>query len=220
MKQDCASRKRAVSGFTLLEIVIVIGIITILLGVLIPTMRTYMTKSRLNTANSNAKVIFNSLQTIMQEYEFAERSPEVESLFYGTEKSGNVQLYCVNGIIDTNRCSFTTKSGAAISVSGTELGADFSSALPRTLGARMNRLYTDYNTVTWCALIQDYSVAGVLCATSNNSEYIGAYPLQIRLRNLKVDEDQTYEADSVLGAVTNGVLAEYCEAAWGKSMVY
>ena len=54
MKRNCSARRQAVSGFTLLEIVIVMGIITILLTVLIPTMRTYMTKSRLNTANSNA----------------------------------------------------------------------------------------------------------------------------------------------------------------------
>ena len=98
MKRNCTARRQAVSGFTLLEIVIVMGIITILLTVLIPTMRTYMTKSRLNTANSNAKVIFNSLQTIMQEYEFEERGEDT-SMFYGNGKTGNIQFYCINGNI-------------------------------------------------------------------------------------------------------------------------
>ena len=110
MKRNCSARRQAVSGFTLLEIVIVMGIITILLGVLIPTMRTYMTKSRLNTANSNAKVIFNSLQTIMQEYEFEERS-ETNSVFYGAQKGGNIQLYCVNGNIQLGNCVLKDNNG-------------------------------------------------------------------------------------------------------------
>ena len=236
MKQDCSSRKRAVSGFTLLEIVIVIAIISILLGVLVPTMRTYMTKSRLNTANSNAKVIFNSLQTIMQEYEFSERM-EDESLFYGADsdpskhKKGNLQLYCVNGVIDLSRSVVHNASGASpvdsssqpIVLTASMIGSTAGTAAPRTIGARMNRLYSDYSSMTWCALIQDYSVAGVLCATSESSQYIGAYPLQIHERRLQV-EGSTLTAGSIPSAVnssiTGSALAEYCALAWNKSMVY
>lgn len=230
MKQNSISRKRKVSGFTLLEIVIVMGIITILLGVLIPTMRTYMTKSRLNTANSNAKVIFNSLQTIMQEYEFEERS-ETDSVFYGARKAGNIQLYCVNGNIQLGNCVLKDSTGNdplkadhnAVTLDADELGATIVNARPGSLGARMRRLYTDYETVTWCALIRDYSVAGVLCATSPSSHYIGGYPLQVTQRNLEVTSgSDSITADSIPAAIgtatVNGsVLDTYCKMAWNNT---
>ena len=66
MKMLKKDRKQRVSGFTLLEMVVVIAIISILLAVLVPTVRNYLTRSRLHTANSQAKVLFNSMQTIMQ----------------------------------------------------------------------------------------------------------------------------------------------------------
>lgn len=235
MKQSCSVRKRNISGFTLLEVVIVMGIISILLGVLVPTMRTYMTRSRLNTANSNAKVIFNSLQTIMQEYEFSERSLE-ESMFYGTAKKGNILLYCVNGMIDMNRCSVNADTGASPqhkdgtafnfgagtdNIQSEDIGSNSNSAAPGTLGARMNRLYTDYGTMTWCAYIKDYSVAGVLCATSTNSRYIGGYPLQIQERDMKLSYGSTsIEAQNIPAALTGGLMPDYCRMAWKTDMNY
>lgn len=215
MKRNCSARRQAVSGFTLLEIVIVMGIITILLTVLIPTMRTYMTKSRLNTANSNAKVIFNSLQTIMQEYEFEDRSEET-SLFYGDKRQGNIQFYCINGNIVS--AFARPKDGATVSLADADIGGTLATATPRTVGARMSRLYTDYQTVTWCALIRDYSVAGVLCATSVSSPYIGGYPLQIRERRLEIDGTQLANTVPLAVSTTEisgtSALASYCTKAW------
>lgn len=69
-------------GFTLLEMIIVIGIIAILTAVFVPAISGYVTRSRVNTANADAKVIYNSMQTICQEFEFAERGAE-DTIFYG-----------------------------------------------------------------------------------------------------------------------------------------
>ena len=50
-------------GFTLVELVVVIAIIGVLAGILIPTMMNYVKKSRMKTANANAKVLFNTAKT-------------------------------------------------------------------------------------------------------------------------------------------------------------
>ena len=54
-------RKSNKKGFTLVELVVVIAIIGVLAAILIPTMMNYVKKARLKTANSNAKLVFTTI---------------------------------------------------------------------------------------------------------------------------------------------------------------
>lgn len=52
-------------GFTLVELVVVIAIIGVLAAILVPTMMSYIRKAKLKSANSNAKIVFNTVNAVV-----------------------------------------------------------------------------------------------------------------------------------------------------------
>lgn len=52
-------------GFTLIELIIVIAIISVLMAVLIPAMAKYIRKAQVTTDVTNAKEIYDAAQFIM-----------------------------------------------------------------------------------------------------------------------------------------------------------
>lgn len=54
-------KKSNKKGFTLVELVVVIAIIGVLAAILVPSMMGYVKKSRLQSANSDAKTAYNAL---------------------------------------------------------------------------------------------------------------------------------------------------------------
>lgn len=50
-------------GFTLIELIVVIAIIGVLAAILVPAMMGYVKKSKITTANSASKQVFNGLNT-------------------------------------------------------------------------------------------------------------------------------------------------------------
>lgn len=215
MKMIQHNRKQRLSGFTLLEMVVVVAIIAILTTILVPTMRGYITKSRLSSANSEAKVLYNSIQTIMQEYEFRERQME-DSAFYGDTKSGEFFIKGVDGTI-THAEAGTRSIGSFVYATGGGdiIGANLSTADASTFGARLSRLYSDYTTVSWAAYVVDYSVRGVFCANNATTDYVGAYPLRASERgdNFGSSEEITSRID---GCNLDSMKA-YSNVAWSAA---
>lgn len=74
-------------GFTLVELVVVIAIIGILAAILVPTMMNYVKKSKLKTANSNAKLVFTTVNN-----EAADMLVEGTSVTGSASQSGAVEV--------------------------------------------------------------------------------------------------------------------------------
>lgn len=65
---------KKVKGFTLIELIVVIAIIGVLCAILVPSMMGWVTKSRVGTANSNAKSIYNSTAAVITEWESSDKT--------------------------------------------------------------------------------------------------------------------------------------------------
>ncbi len=135
-------------GITLFEVVIVLLITGILAGVLIPNYILWIGKTKYRAAVSQAEVIYDSVQTIVQNYEIIDRSirnPENKKL-------------------------------AGIHICGNLSFGQFTDDEYSELYKKIISYYEAANECSWEVKIDNYKIIAVYYSDSETDEFVGIYP--------------------------------------------
>ena len=164
-------------GFTLIELIVVIAIIGVLAAILVPAMLGYVKKSKITTANTTAKSIYNAFNSSLTDLD----SQDVPI------KKLDGQWKNIDG------STFAAKEGTKFSGSGAT--ATVSDVKP----ALMGKVYTYFSDVAKC---KDFSVglikgACVSCGVMNGS-YPGAYPQAMTVDEYNDNGDSYTESADIL----------------------
>ncbi len=149
-------------GFSLIELIVVIAIISILMAILIPSWGYFLKRSRIRTANAKARVIFNAAQTACTEYQQSERKSTSSKYIDNGEFYYYWESESVCGEMDLAdalpvKALLTTASGDDL-----------------RFGRKINKIIDD--EVVYKIYIKNYKVVSVTCSRFADDRYVGAYP--------------------------------------------
>ena len=137
-------------GFTLIELIVVMAILAVLCGVLVPNGLAWIRDAKIKTCNSEAKTVFNTAVTVLQDYQLEGRVSDIAS--------GNGQLDIEKG-----------DSNLATDKINKKLGNNFTENSIWCVRTNVNN-YTDKNANT-------IEVISALFADRDTSVYVGRYPV-------------------------------------------
>ena len=153
------NKKHTKKGFTLVELVIVIAIIGVLTMMVMVAWNRVLNRSKVNDANTKAKIIYNAAQTVAIKYSTTERNLKADDRYMG---NGDFYLYW-NG----SRAS----SGPSANNTPNHNNDD------ERFGAAINRILDENGT--YKVFIRNYVVQSVVYQDNDNSRFFGAYPVSI-----------------------------------------
>lgn len=173
------------SGYTLMELIVVLAIIGILMAMIIPTGIYMVTNGRVRTANSNAKAIFGAAQTAATERRAFEKVHNASNLADGYMSNGDFYFYW-NG-----------ETGFKCDASGTK-DATATDAENAEFAQKINKMFD--NSVVYKIYVNNYQVQSVAAARFDGDQYIGTYPVTIE----DADENGTLATASTSAGTEKG----------------
>lgn len=162
-------QRKRVKGFTLMELIVVIAIIGILLGILAPSMMTYYRKSRIKTANAEAKMVYNAAQTATQSLIAMDRGRTTKS-----EAAGNLIVSYADGEVRYTKAYCLWSSMTTVKQAGDSGEADIDRDV-RRIADTVNRTVSNATQNCWTVVISNYIVKAAVAADSMNTNNVGYY---------------------------------------------
>ncbi|MBR4320452.1 MAG: prepilin-type N-terminal cleavage/methylation domain-containing protein [Oscillospiraceae bacterium] len=159
-----------VKGFTLTEMIIVIAIIGILAAILAPTMTTYYWKSRVKSANGDAKMVYNAAQTAAQRFIAKDQPFRSGTLADANRTSGLENVVVIR--YENNAFSYSITGFPYAFGTGASTGADEAVA---EIVASVNRTVSGAEQKCWTVQIHNYIVEGCIAAENETSDLVGYY---------------------------------------------
>lgn len=157
--------KKRIKGYTLTELIVVMAIIGILAAILAPTMINYYRKSRVKDANTDAKMVYNAVQTELQRFTSIDRQRE------DADKSLFSDMVMLSYDSATRSVSCTTEVSSGFAAPADARAQEACDAIE----AAVHRIVSESEDFDWAVYVDNYIVKACVSAPNGTSRFIGQY---------------------------------------------